>query len=148
MSHRHAFPSQIAARSASSPAQEAAAALSPPPPVSTQVSEPRYSIRLAESPGTGCALCLEPTGAGPVGYVDSEPVCDRCLLEHCVELGMVLALVAVTREYAAVETDSDDELQAGLAELGAFARIYDRIALRSGPRRRFLRPDPNDGPVH
>ena len=60
---------------------------------------------------------------------------------HLLGAVLVLAVVAVTREYAAVEPDSDDERAAGLAELGAFARIYERIARLSGPRRRFLRPE-------
>ncbi|MCP3962306.1 MAG: hypothetical protein GY719_31065 [bacterium] len=102
---------------------------------------------MAESPGAPCALCVEPTGAGPVGYLDEDPVCDLCLLQNCAELGMLLALSAVTREYGDFGPESEDEWRAALAELGAFARLYARFVARSGPRRRILRPD-EDGPIH
>ena len=140
MAHKHSSPSPIPVRSTCSDRV--------PPPVSIAATEPLYSIRLADRPGTACALCLEPTGAGPVGYLEDDPVCDRCLLDSCSQLGMVLALVAVTREYAAVEPSSDEELQEGLTELGAFARIYERVAQRSGPRRKFRLSDPEGDPVN
>ncbi len=149
MSRSYSSPSPISLRATSSHRFEPAAAAEAPPPVATSTAEPRYSICLAESPGTPCALCLESTGAGPVGYRDEDPICDRCLLDHCVELGMVIALVSLTREYGALEPESEEEWRAALAELGAFARIYERFALRSGPRRRILRLDDlTSGPVH
>lgn len=149
MSIKPSTPSPISVLSTSCYRLEAPAVAEAPPPVSLRATEPRYSIRLAESPGTPCAQCIEPTGAGPVGYLDEEPVCDRCLLHNCAELGMVIAVIAVTRDYGAFEPQSEAEWLAALAELGAFARIYERFALRSGPRRRILDlGDPEDGPVH
>ncbi len=68
---------------------------------STKTDDPRYSIRITDSPGTLCAACgKQETGDGPVGYLDDSPVCDLCLLERTTDLGMALALIAVTRAYA------------------------------------------------
>ncbi len=100
----------------------------------------RFSIRVAEQPGE-CTLCAEPTGTGPVGYYDDRPVCDLCLLDCCVELGLVLALVTVVRGYGAVEADSHTEHSEDLAKLGFFARIYEQLAAMSAPARRML-PEP------
>ncbi len=100
-----------------------------------------FSIRHAEDPDAICALCDRPTGTGPVGHSGDRPVCDLCLLEGSSVLGMVLALVAVVRAFGSVEVSSDEEHRQALAELGAFARIYERFAAKSGPARRFLPRD-------
>ena len=102
-----------------------------PAPEARLIPPPQYSIRLAASKAT-CTLCAAATGTGPVGYRDAEPVCDRCLLEQCESLGMVLALVAVTRAYA--ETDPA-EARESLVELGGFARIFEYVAATWGPAR-------------
>ncbi len=47
---------------------------------------------------------------------------------------MVLALISVVRAYANMK-GTPEEWQAALEELGAFARIYDRFAAKSGPVR-------------
>ncbi len=108
---------------------------------STKSDEPLYSIRLAESPGTRCAACgKQETGAGPVGYLDDHPICDLCLLEADTDLGMALALIAVTRAYGSMEAGSSREHQDALEELGAFAHIYHRIASKSWPARIFRIP--------
>lgn len=97
-----------------------------------------YSIRVATDPGSPCRLCAAETGSGPVGYREEEPVCDLCLLENSPELGMLLAVAAVTRACGSVEIASAADRRDALNELGAFARIYERIAARSGPARLFL----------
>ncbi len=100
---------------------------------------PVYSIRLAAAPGAPCRLCAAETGSGPVGYRGDEPICDLCLLEEAPALGMVLAVVAVVRAYGSVELAPTDERRDALNELGAFARIYETFAAKSGPMRWILR---------
>ncbi len=105
-----------------------------------KAEEPLYSIRGAESPGT-CAACgKQETGTGPVGYLDEEPICDLCLLERTTDLGMALALISVVRAYGSLGTGTSEEHQEALEELGAFARIYHRIASKSWPARLFRIP--------
>ncbi len=120
--------------------QQPEADSAPLPDPASQTAKPDdslYSIRVAENPGTLCAACgKQETGAGPVGYLDDAAVCDLCLLQGSHQLGLVLAVVAVTRAYASVRGDSE-ESQAALEELGAFARVYDRVASKSGPARMF-----------
>ncbi len=93
--------------------------------------EPLYSIRVAESPGTTCAACgKQETGAGPVGYLDDEPT----------DLGLAMAMIAVARAYASIGVGTSEAHQGALEELGAFARIYHRIASKSWPARIFRIP--------
>ena len=106
-----------------------------------------YSIRVATSPGTPCAECHAPTGAGPIGCLDDAAVCDRCLIEGCPELGMVLALIAVTRAYATIELQEADERQEALEELGTFAHLYERFAAKAGPHRKFRILPQEDDPA-
>ncbi len=88
-----------------------------------------------------CAACgKQDTGAGPVGYRDDEPICDLCLLEGSTDLGMALALIAVTRAYGSMEPGTSEGHQEALEELGMFARIYHRIASKSWPARLFRIP--------
>lgn len=103
-----------------------------------------YAIRLPEEPGwTRCFSCgVRFSAAGPTGHIGPDPICDLCLLESSKELGMVMALVAVTRTFGAYEPISVEDGLAAQAELGAFARIYERFAARSGPARVFRLPDP------
>ena len=99
-----------------------------------------YSIQVARCPGILCAECAEPTGAGPIGCLDDEPICDMCLLEGCHELGMVLAVIAVARACASIDPRQVRERSEALEELGAFVRIYQRFAAKLGPPRRFRIP--------
>ena len=100
--------------------------------------DPLYTIRVAENPGALCSACgSQETGAGPVGYRDDEPVCDLCLLQANSDLGLLLAVAAVVRAYAAT---TQDEQQEALAELSVFARIYHRVASQSWPPRIFRIP--------
>ncbi|NJL27047.1 MAG: hypothetical protein HC897_03770 [Thermoanaerobaculia bacterium] len=108
---------------------------------------PRFSIRLAERGGVECSICGELTGSGPVGCSDDEPICDRCLIEGCHELGMVLALVAVTRGVARLEPPTEQQAREALDQLGNFAKLYEQIAARLGPPRPFRIPG-MDEPAH
>ncbi|MCP3957431.1 MAG: hypothetical protein GY719_06230 [bacterium] len=117
-------------------------------PECLSAEDPRYNIRVADQPGTPCALCEAPTGAGPAGTLDEQTVCDRCLLEGCHVLGLLLALEAVVRAYGSL-APGDPERDDALAELGAFARVYERFAARSGPPRTVFPKGGADGPpVH
>ena len=110
------------------------------PPRTTDADEPLYSIRVAENPGTTCAACgKQETGAGPVGYLDDEPICDLCLLEGSADLGLILALISVVRAFAAAGGTPEDQYYA-LRELGAFAKIYHLVASKSWPARIFRLP--------
>ncbi len=102
--------------------------------------EPLYSIRVTDSPGTQCAACgKQETGAGPVGYLDDEPICDLCLLERSTDLGLMVAMVSVARAYAEA-TGTARQHDEALEELGTFARIYHRVASKSWPARIFRIP--------
>ena len=97
--------------------------------------DPLYSIRVADNPGAICAACrTQETGSGPVGFMDDDPICDLCLLERSTDLGLLLAIVSVVRVYATSSGTPEAHRQA-LEELGAFARIYHRIASKSWPAR-------------
>ncbi len=50
-------------------------------PETVKADEPRYSIRIARTPGTRAVCRKQDTGIGPVGYSGEEPICDLCLLE-------------------------------------------------------------------
>jgi hypothetical protein len=102
-----------------------------------------YSIRIPVPAGEArCPRCLSLfLAAGPTGYVDEQPICDLCLLDGSQPLGMVLALAAVTRSFAAVDPRNEAEYREAAEALAAFARIYERVAARSGPARAFQLPD-------
>ena len=103
--------------------------------------KPLYSIRVAESPGTLCAACgKEATGAGPVGYLDENPICDLCTLEGNSDLGMQLALAAVCRAYASMRLGTREERVEALTELGGFVQIYHCVARKTWPARTFRIP--------
>jgi len=103
-----------------------------------------YSIRIPASPGrVTCPRCRRRfLAAGPTGFADEETICDPCLLEADHQLGMVLALVAISRAFGASELETDQDYWEAISELGAFARIYERFAARHGPARSFTAPDP------
>lgn len=99
-----------------------------------------YSIRLPDQPGwTDCARCGERfRAAGPTGHANDEPICDLCLLECEEQLGMVLALVAISRSYGGERHETPEEHWEALEELGAFVRVYEQVAARTGPPRQIL----------
>lgn len=99
-----------------------------------------YSIRLPDAAGEiECARCgTRFRAAGPTGHADESPICDLCLLECEEELGMVLALVSVVRSYASMHFGSARQHWEALEEVGAFAHIFETVAMaRSGPGRVF-----------
>ncbi len=104
-------------------------------------SEPACSIRAAAAGPTACAACgHEFAGGAPLGLRDEEPLCDLCLLEASPQLGLMLALVSVARAYAVACGKGRKQNPEALEELGFFARVYERIAAKSGPMRRFRVP--------
>ncbi len=104
----------------------------------TEPSPRSYSIRLPASSSWVCAACGDQdTGGGPVGHRGERPLCDRCLLEASPPLGMVMALIAVTRACGAMAAPASGDWQAALRQLGIFARVYECFAAKSGPRRAF-----------
>jgi len=104
-----------------------------------------YSVRVADQPCAPCFTCSQPTGHGPVGYRGDAPICDTCLLETSTPLGLTLALVAVTRAFALGGSGDSQDASMALAELGAFARIFERIASTWGPARFFVNPTDESG---
>lgn len=100
-----------------------------------------YSIRLPDHPGaTACARCGERfRAAGPTGHANDEPICDLCLIECEEQLGMVLALITISRSYGGERHETPEEHWEALEELGAFVRIYEQVAARCGPPRLILR---------
>ena len=101
-------------------------------------ARPSYSIRMAANRSRTCAACGEEfTGGGPLGHRDEDPVCDICLFDGCPELGMVAALISVTRAFAAIPARAADAALEALEQLGFFARVYELVAAKSGPQRVF-----------
>ena len=102
-----------------------------------------YSIRIPDTPErVHCQLCqLEFLAAGPTGFLGEVSICDSCLLSGCQELGMLLALASVTRTFASFKGASREEYSEALAELAAFARIYERITSKFSPGRSFKIPE-------
>ncbi len=107
-----------------------------PPPASDR---PGYSIRVAASRSWSCAACgAAGAGGGPLGHRGERPVCDGCLLEASPQLGMVMALISVTRACGAIYARASRDWLEPLRELGLFARVYECVAARFG-RRRVIR---------
>lgn len=103
------------------------------------LSNPAYSIRVPKiEREVECPRCgLSFFAAGPTGFCAGEPVCDRCLFEGSIQLGMLLALASVTRGFGRLEPTTQKHVNAMLVELRAFARAYERFAARYGPPRLF-----------
>ncbi|MEM6797495.1 MAG: hypothetical protein AAF725_26240, partial [Acidobacteriota bacterium] len=72
---------------------------------------------------------------GPTGFQDERPLCDLCMLHREGQLGMVLALIAVTRSYGSASPASVSQERADTSELMAFARIYEAFASSFAPFR-------------
>ncbi|MCP3962861.1 MAG: hypothetical protein GY719_33905 [bacterium] len=111
-------------------------------PAQHELEHVSYSIRIPEPPGpVTCGHCRAHfIAAGPTGYAEDRLICDMCLLEGAPELGMVIALVAVVRAFGTVQPSNHEDYRDALAEIGAFARIYERFAAKSGPPRVFRVP--------
>ena len=106
---------------------------------------PVYSIRFAVGPERACACGRNQVGSGPVGYRDEEAICDLCLLEGRIELGLVVALVSMIRAVAVYGGNCPAERLDALQYLGAFARVYEHVAARTGPLRIFRLPESEPG---
>ncbi len=104
-------------------------------PKTSSESQHLYSIRIATKLSTTCAICDQATGAGPVGYQNDDPVCDRCLLDACGDLGLVLALVSVTRAFGAIPLKHADAGREGVEQLAAFARVFEHVMAKKAKRR-------------
>jgi len=111
-----------------------------PPGRVLMLGEVLYSIRVPEvSAEVRCSGCdVRFHAAGPTGYSDEGPICDLCLLNASEPLGMVLALVSKVRAFAAPVYESGDDYWEALGEVGTFARVYERVAARSGEPRLIL----------
>ena len=94
-----------------------------------------YSIRLADEPGAPCIRCSAPTGMGPIGDLAGTPLCDRCFLADCHELGLVLALIAFVRGFGSADPEDREARDRTLAELARFADIFEHVAAAWGPPR-------------
>lgn len=100
-------------------------------------SLPHLSIRIP-SPSTiaRCELCGKIFPAqGPTGYYEEWPICDRCLLEHSNQLGMIMALGLFTRTYARLAAEGGVLASEAATEMLAFAKVYELFADAYGPPR-------------
>ncbi len=99
---------------------------------------PAFSIQMAANRSRTCAACGKDfTGGGPLGHRGEDPVCDLCLFEGSSDLGMVMALISVTRAFATIYARVTGAWIEPLRELGTFARVYELVAAKSWPRRSF-----------
>ncbi len=109
-----------------------------PKSTATGGPKPVFSVQSGAGSEVSCAACNQRfDGCGPIGYRDDAPICDSCLIESDAELGMALALISVNRVYATISRQGSGEWLDPLLELGAFARLYELFAARSGPPRIF-----------
>ncbi|MEM8997109.1 MAG: hypothetical protein AAGF23_20165 [Acidobacteriota bacterium] len=107
----------------------------PPTPPGRLIDVHDYSIRLAAMPGVPGALCQVPTGSGPVGYFEGDPICDHCLDDGCRDLGAVLALIAAARIHAFLVCQKPEQRTAQLEALSGFIDFFERFAGKWGPAR-------------
>lgn len=97
----------------------------------------QLSIRVP-SPSTiaRCEFCGKIFPAqGPTGYYEERPICDRCLLEHENQLGMIMALGLFTRTYARLAAEGGMHASDAATEMLAFAKVYELFADAFGPPR-------------
>ncbi len=102
-----------------------------------------YSIRIPVPAGdTRCPRCGSRfLAAGPTGFAAEQPICDLCLLDGSPPLGMLVALAAVVRAFGAVAPEDESDYREASEELATFARVYERVAAKSGPPRTFKLPE-------
>lgn len=100
-----------------------------------------YSIRIPSPAGeVACPRCGSFfLATGPTGFAGERPICDLCLFEASHPLGMLSALGAVVRTFGVLEPVGEEYRELS-QELAAFARIYERVAAKSGPPRPFRLP--------
>lgn len=136
--HRPAQPLEVL-DATPPPAHDAGSAPKPRLRPFTDLATEDYCIRLATRPGRPCAECRAITGVGPVGHRNGRPICDECLLVHCHELGMVLALSFAARRLARSEPGSGESREA-LEALAETAWRYEEVIGETGPPRRVNLP--------
>ena len=105
----------------------------------TQLPPVIYSIRNPENPSIDCCgRCgVRFRVAGPTGYADDVPICDRCLLAADTILGIVLALVSIVRCFATSDYATREDYWSALGEVGTFSRLFERVTSQTGPPRVF-----------
>lgn len=106
---------------------------------SVALAEADYAIRMPRFPRhIHCPHCRRSfRAAGPTGYDEGGPICDICLLDRAEDLGMLLALASAIRAFASYRSKDGEKYLQALGELGIVARLYERLAIRSGPPRPF-----------
>lgn len=108
-------------------------------PPSLELAEEQYSIQVPRPQSRlFCPRCDDLFSAsGPTGHAAGQPICDLCLLDGSHELGMLLALASAARVFGAFVSEDTEEYRQALADYGAFAKVYELVAARSGPPRLF-----------
>ena len=105
-------------------------------------AEAKFSIRWAHvQRERACPRCGDTfLISGPTGFEGEEAICDLCLLEASGELGALLSLALAARIFGTFEAEDPGEAHRALVQYGAFARVYEVVAARSGPPRVFQIP--------
>ncbi len=57
------------------------------------------------------------------------------MLDACDDLGLVLALVSVTRAFGAIPLKHADAGREGVEQLAAFARVFEHVMAKKAERR-------------
>ena len=107
------------------------------PPLDLGQGPTGYSIRIAVLPGTPCKFCGTTSGAGAVGHFFDDPICDRCCATHCLDLGMVLALIDVMRCHAILKAENSEAARARQGKVDTFLQIFETMVSHWGPPRVF-----------
>ncbi len=123
------------------PREDPALLAEPTEPLAKGAS-PLFSIRV---PKEAAVVACPYSGqrfyaAGPTAYQDDQPISDLAMLGRCRELGMLLALAAVTRACGALSLAAPEVGREALVQLAAFARVYETYTAKSGPQRPFNLP--------
>lgn len=95
-----------------------------------------FSIEWVQTSPGSCTICGAAMGTGPVGWQQGRgAVCDGCMLEKAWSLGSMLLAVNVMREIGAIDSESDEDMDAATGALTTYARLYQRVAEDSWPHR-------------
>lgn len=127
------------------PSEEPRRARRPPVDLRLESAAGDLAIRVPDEPRrVRCEVCDDGfLAAGPTGFSERRPVCDRCLFDLSPQLGMVLALVSVTRSFGQLPRRAGER---AADELVAFSRVYEAFAAKHGPRRELVLQVPEDLP--
>ncbi len=117
-------------------------------PATVELKPGSISIKWLESNETGsCVICAGEVGFGPVGRLRASrntnvpgtsdapraankespdgAICDQCLLDHHLHLGLLMAFVNAGRELAKKVQENPSEAERQKSALMIFASIYD-----------------------